>query len=535
MKFKKGFTLIELLAVIVILAIILAISIPSITGLIKNTKKEAFKVDAAMLLKALNYKLMEEELELTNIKMDDIKEILNVDNANYKEISFLENDDNPFVTIIGQNKWEGLIVCGDNNQIILGNSKEPPLACHISSNLISKNKSNYYVGENPDNWIEFGKENGTPLLWRIIRSDNEGIKIIYEGKQKQNDLQPDENGHIKINNKHPVKWNENNNKWNNNLPIATSLTSWYQSLILKQDYLKPINWCVGPVPYASDMEEILKNQCKTQTLDNEVYQGRMLTPSTIGMINVSDYLSTSNNENCLGSYYDKCGESNFLKKDYYYWTLNANNWDQTSAHMVSEKGNIALGNFGNKNEIIAFFDINKTKLDPVIPNNSEDNVGEMDQFGENNEGIITQNGNNNNCTTTQVGNSNFSDTTQTNNSSATIMQTGSNNFFTLNQNNSWLDITQNGNGNSCETTLIYYNKNNKDNYGYIQAKTNEEGFGLQHILGGFQNANTLLEIISIIKEEPDDNFFNSRPVLNLKSDIPVISGNGTLTNPYKLK
>ncbi|MDD2490335.1 MAG: prepilin-type N-terminal cleavage/methylation domain-containing protein, partial [Bacilli bacterium] len=50
---KKAFTLVELLAVIVILAIILAIAIPSISGIINNATKEAFLSDAKMVLKAV--------------------------------------------------------------------------------------------------------------------------------------------------------------------------------------------------------------------------------------------------------------------------------------------------------------------------------------------------------------------------------------------------------------------------------------------------------------------------------------------------
>ena len=49
---KKGFTLIELLAVIVILAIILAISVPTITSLIESSRLSAYKNNEKILVKA---------------------------------------------------------------------------------------------------------------------------------------------------------------------------------------------------------------------------------------------------------------------------------------------------------------------------------------------------------------------------------------------------------------------------------------------------------------------------------------------------
>ncbi len=58
-KQKKGFTLVELLAVIVILAIILAIAIPAITGLVSNTRKSAFESNVKMIIKGIDYKLLE--------------------------------------------------------------------------------------------------------------------------------------------------------------------------------------------------------------------------------------------------------------------------------------------------------------------------------------------------------------------------------------------------------------------------------------------------------------------------------------------
>jgi type IV pilus assembly protein PilA len=56
---KKGFTLVELLAVIVILAIILAIAIPSITGLIDNQRRSAFESNVKMIIKGIEYELLE--------------------------------------------------------------------------------------------------------------------------------------------------------------------------------------------------------------------------------------------------------------------------------------------------------------------------------------------------------------------------------------------------------------------------------------------------------------------------------------------
>jgi type IV pilus assembly protein PilA len=58
-KNKKGFTLVELLAVIVILAIILAIAIPSITGLIDSQRKSAFESNVKMIIKGIEYEMLE--------------------------------------------------------------------------------------------------------------------------------------------------------------------------------------------------------------------------------------------------------------------------------------------------------------------------------------------------------------------------------------------------------------------------------------------------------------------------------------------
>lgn len=59
LKKKKGFTLVELLAVIVILAIILAIAVPGIAGIINSAKRGAFESDAKMIVTGIEYKILE--------------------------------------------------------------------------------------------------------------------------------------------------------------------------------------------------------------------------------------------------------------------------------------------------------------------------------------------------------------------------------------------------------------------------------------------------------------------------------------------
>jgi uncharacterized protein (TIGR02145 family)/prepilin-type N-terminal cleavage/methylation domain-containing protein len=123
---RKGFTLVELLAVIVIFAIILAISIPTITGIIDNATKNAFVSDTKMLIKVIEYKLLEDEgYNIEYIDKDKVYNDLKLPNDNYGDVSVEKDaDGNIYLTIEGTGKWAGLIACGTYQNMVVGDGSE---------------------------------------------------------------------------------------------------------------------------------------------------------------------------------------------------------------------------------------------------------------------------------------------------------------------------------------------------------------------------------------------------------------------------
>jgi prepilin-type N-terminal cleavage/methylation domain-containing protein len=110
---KNGFTLLELLAVIVILAVIIAIAIPSISTMMNGASKNAFESSAKLVLKAVDLKRMEDSsFDLASINENTIKTTLNIDNSNYETLTVKKVNGEIYVTIIGKNKWAGLTVSG---------------------------------------------------------------------------------------------------------------------------------------------------------------------------------------------------------------------------------------------------------------------------------------------------------------------------------------------------------------------------------------------------------------------------------------
>ncbi|HJF32815.1 MAG TPA: type II secretion system GspH family protein [Sporosarcina psychrophila] len=77
---EKGLTLVELLAVIVILGIIAAIAVPSIGGIIDNSRVKAIKADAQNILSAGNLYFVENS-DKTVVTLDELKTGKFIDDA----------------------------------------------------------------------------------------------------------------------------------------------------------------------------------------------------------------------------------------------------------------------------------------------------------------------------------------------------------------------------------------------------------------------------------------------------------------------
>lgn len=85
---QKGFTLVELLAVIVILAIILAIAIPAITGITTKAKQDAFEANVKLLIKGIQYyQLQYPAFDITTISQTNLSTYVSgVNNADYAAV-----------------------------------------------------------------------------------------------------------------------------------------------------------------------------------------------------------------------------------------------------------------------------------------------------------------------------------------------------------------------------------------------------------------------------------------------------------------
>ncbi|MFA7515171.1 MAG: prepilin-type N-terminal cleavage/methylation domain-containing protein [Bacilli bacterium] len=346
---NKAFTLVEILAVIIVLGIILALAVPRVISIIDKYKEKAYEIQKKNIVTAAKeYSLLHSgEIEWKNniayIRLGDLqaKGLLPSDVKNPKGGTF--DPEEIVLTLVKDDN--GLIKYYEGEYILSLASIIQNDIDTEEKNIGSSNQAWFYVGADPNNWLEFGTIDGVTILWRIIKSNNEGIKIIYEGKRKQDNTNPIDNGRITVDGNNVFAWDtSNSNKWERPADFKAVLHNWYNNTLVinnRSKYIAPIKWCIGAIPYNNPtlLVTFLDNECAN---NYNGYPDKTDEAIGVGLIRPSDYISTSNAETCVGSYWTgegsvefnnqgrDCGKkldgtvTNFLYKSAYtWWTLNA--------------------------------------------------------------------------------------------------------------------------------------------------------------------------------------------------------------------
>src|SRR5574344_1819345 len=164
MKNKRGFTLVELLGLIVILAVIAAITIPTVTGIIKKNKEKAYNATVATIIDA-SKKWSSDNSSMVSDTGDGCVKISHSDTYNQYEYSYETKDECPnFILDVVLTSFPELEV-GDNG-------------CKASDS--TKNYSYmggcYLKGAQTKNYLWY-----SGFLWRIMGiNKDKTVRLITE-------------------------------------------------------------------------------------------------------------------------------------------------------------------------------------------------------------------------------------------------------------------------------------------------------------------------------------------------------------------
>lgn len=108
---KKGFTLIEMLAIIVIIAVIMTIVVPTVTTLINDRKEDALLLSAKSILKQVESTEMFNKT-FVSVRLSDVA-LSDVSLNDYDlENSYVYIHENEFkINLVGKKRFENLYVC----------------------------------------------------------------------------------------------------------------------------------------------------------------------------------------------------------------------------------------------------------------------------------------------------------------------------------------------------------------------------------------------------------------------------------------
>lgn len=178
---KKAFTLVELLAVIVILAIILTIAIPTISHLTTTSAKNAFESSVKLLIKSVELKLLENSsFDITTIKQNTVESLLKADASNYSVVNVrYDLNGKVYATVLGAGKWTDLYATGTYSNLSIDSSNSivsDGILLHLNAGNVSS-----YSGSGVT-WNDLGTygNNGTLTNGTLFNPANGGY-MTFDG------------------------------------------------------------------------------------------------------------------------------------------------------------------------------------------------------------------------------------------------------------------------------------------------------------------------------------------------------------------
>lgn len=317
---KRGFTLIEMLGILVVLAVIILVSLPSIVQTNRNSKqaeldenKETIFMaaetyielnkDARANLKQNKYyyvkltTLVDEGLLSSNLKNPGINLEKTVSEGKWWVEARMNNGKVNY-SLVNENPYESETKEAEMVYTVLVNKKE------VERNKLNSSINRYImVNSNPNNYVRFNNE-----LWRIVALETDKtIKMIKEESLETSD----ELVNLQFGTTNEVTANTQLIKYLNE-EYYSGMAPSAQNLIVSHDFM------AGAYNLTSlTATSNLINIEKTKTLKTK-----------IGLLNPSDYIQASENEECnISSSYthseteDPCLISNYLYKGFRWWMM----------------------------------------------------------------------------------------------------------------------------------------------------------------------------------------------------------------------
>ena len=200
----------------------------------------------------------------------------------------------------------------EQNEIIVTNMEALPGDGNLKK---VSNREYIFQGSNPNNYLKFNNE-----LWRIIKIDSNGLKIIKNSPLKE------------------MVWSNKNTTMMEQSLVYTDLNSYISMLPneLTNSIQKRIQWNTGNIPYpiTNDMKSLIRFETNLEWKDS----------MGAGLLNVSDYINASQNE-CISNL-QTCKDKNYLSIYQNVWTMNPVE-NQAKMYVVGNHG-IEMKSVGEK-------------------------------------------------------------------------------------------------------------------------------------------------------------------------------------------